>query len=218
MHSPVCPTPTTQIPVEFIHDLRSSRDFCQNPALLHNQCLFTGRHRRDSELHPLFVQSKALQGGGILAPSLYAFDPNDGKNVVRWEERSPKVYWRGRSTGCWHQKATWRESHRVRLHLLANNHRGKHTAEGVTAGDELTVLVEDEADGTLRTRRTSRAEFNAEFMDVGLIGPPTVCDTKDGTCDVMARRIDFLEKTTKGTKGERDKFTIDVGAFFVVCH
>ncbi|KAG8887473.1 F-actin-capping protein subunit alpha [Tulasnella sp. 332] len=193
-----------------VNDAPSVKPQIKNPALLHNQCLFTGQHVRDSELHPLFVQSKVLQGGGILGPSTYAYNGNDGKNIVPWEERLSKVYWRGRSTGCWHQKATWRQSHRVRLHLLANNHNGTYTPEGAATDDDLMVLVEDEGAGILTTRMLSRWEFNARFMDVGLIGPPMVCDVNDGTCDDMADRIDFLERTTEGTKGERYKFTIDV--------
>lgn len=166
------------------------------------------------------------------------YNSNDGQKVLPWDQRINQVYWRGHSTGCWHQINTWRESHRVRLHLLANTNR---TTDGDRVDDEVDVLFEDEEqreeeDGQggfggqsvfgrsswlrkkkhekgrgLRRKTISRTEFNEAFMDVGLIGPALVCDSKDGTCEEMNANLEYLDPIHKGSKGEGHKYTVDVG-------
>lgn len=66
----------------------------------------------------------------------------------------------------------------------------------------------------LGRRTISRSAFNKEFMDVGLVGPAVVCDSKEGACDEMNRNLRFLDKVKKGAKGEGHKYTIDVGESF----
>lgn len=177
-------------------------DVCHNDALCENQCLFTGTHPRDARLRPLFVQSKTVHGGGIIAPSEYGFDASDGETVTPWNDRAPKVYWRGMNTGnC--PPEHLRQSARVRLHLLTRNH------PMVSSDDVLKLLNEDRLGG-LRVEEVSPKEFNAKFMDVGMVGPAIQCGD-DENCHAFEEEVVLLPWSDKGSRGEGNKFTIDVG-------
>lgn len=190
--------------VQFIHDVRTSQHLCSNPSLLYSQCLYQGTNPRDTKNQPLFVQSKTYQGGGLLSPNYYGYDDDAATDVPPWKGRSDKVFWRGSTTGCWHSKSSWRESHRVRLHFLVND------PPEVGLDDTLPLLIEEQG-GALKMKTLSRSEFNAAFVDVGLVGPPIICGKEDGACDAMRVGIDFLPRVSASARKEVNKYMIDVG-------
>ncbi|KAG9022390.1 F-actin-capping protein subunit alpha [Tulasnella sp. JGI-2019a] len=203
----------TRSSFEFIHTLHTTMDICHNQALFDNQCLFSGTHPRDARLRPLFIQSKTVHGGGIMTPTEYGFGEHDDKLDTPWSQRSPRVYWRGTNTGnC--PPNHLRNSPRVRLHMMAQDN------PLMSSDDTVHILVEDfteeddeedthEAGGGLRVEEVSMKKFNAEFMDVGLVGPPIQCGDKDN-CALMEKEIGFLPRVSRGSRGEGNKYTIDV--------
>ncbi|KAG8888545.1 F-actin-capping protein subunit alpha [Tulasnella sp. 332] len=209
-------TPRTQTSFEFIHDLITTMDVCHNHALFENQCLFSGVHPRDARLRPLFVSSKTLHGGGIIAPSEYGFDESDGDTVAPWDTRSPKVFWRGSNTGnCFPEHL--RNSPRVRLHLFAQNHPHLLGLSDNDDDDDEDVMVkllnedydEDRGDsGSLRVAKVGLREFNAKFMDVGMVGPAIQCGN-DEKCAKFEKEVGLLRRVDG--RGQGNKFTIDVG-------
>lgn len=85
---------------------------------------------------------------------------------------------RGLATGLEHNTRTgsrWRESHRSRLHLLANDQS--------TARQE--VLVPLGSSGEAEIKDYSLRDLGKYYMDVKLAGGPWQCDGNDGTCDEM---------------------------------
>ncbi|KAG8887721.1 Glycosyltransferase Family 90 domain containing protein [Tulasnella sp. 332] len=218
------PPPRNQTSFEFIYDHRTTMDICYNQALFENQCLFNGNHPRDARLRPLFVQSKTVHGGGIITPSEYGFKDTDGQIVTPWEERSPKVFWRGSNTGnCPPQHI--KNGPRVRLHLVAQN-RLPITADGTLKilsenpkqsdeGDD-TDPGEGEGESGLQAVEVSMEEFNAKFMDVGVTVPALQCGDKKN-CAEFEKEVGLLPRVNKGSRGEENKYTIDVGKFFLLC-
>ncbi|KAG8879680.1 F-actin-capping protein subunit alpha [Tulasnella sp. 331] len=192
---------------EFIHTLQPTQDVCYNPTLFENQCIFNGAWTKDARLRPLFVNSKTLHNGGIVIPGGYDL-PQIKENVTAWNKRVSKVYWRGRSTGnCPPDQLT--TSPRARLHLMTRNRPSVSPED-----DVLKLLNEDyhehRGTGRLRVEKVSLKEFNAKFMDVGMVGPAIHCGD-DEHCDAFTEELKLLSFSDKGSKGENNKFTIDVG-------
>ncbi|KAG8885256.1 F-actin-capping protein subunit alpha [Tulasnella sp. 331] len=198
--SGVIPKASTKDSAEFIFDHRGSMDFCDNPALLQHHGAFIYDGARKSEFSPFFVYCKLQQGGEILMPALAGYADRGGQMVLPWAQRTSKtIFWRGRTTGNhFNNEYDWRKSHRIRLNSFANRKDG-----------DVPVLVEDPVTRLLSMRNFSRAALNEEFMDVGLVGPPTQCQN-DGTCEEMSSEIDF-RKLVAGTAGSDHKYALDVG-------
>lgn len=187
-------------------------DVCYNLALFENQCLFAGTHPRDARLRPLLVQSKTVHGGGITVPSTYLFSDFDGTNVTPWNERSSRVYWRGSNTGnC--PSEHLRSSPRARLHMMAQNH------PSISSDDVLKLLNEDQDEGRgsgLRMEEVSLREFNAKFMDVGMVGPAIQCGHDQDICRSFEEDLGLLPWSDSDRTGGGYKYTIDVGKFFLL--
>lgn len=196
--------------VEFIYDHHSSKDFCNNPAILRYQGHFLHPPARPLDISPFFVRCKLLQGGGMLIPSTYSWHERDGSHVPPWESRNlTKLFWRGSTTGSHFFKKSWRDSHRNRLHFIATSEEEE---------EEVPILVE-EANGRLRTINFSPRELNKAYMDVGLAGKVIQCDKKDGACEDMEENIKFLPRVSTPHDpywggiywGQNHKYTLDVG-------
>ncbi|KAG8908008.1 F-actin-capping protein subunit alpha [Tulasnella sp. 403] len=188
----------------FIYDHLASMSFCDNPDILDNHSAFLNNGSWDSFLIPLFVQSKIRQGANLLYPSLLRFQDFSKVRVTPWSERTnPKLFWRGRTTGGYHwAQRPWRNSHRIRLHNLANN---------ATLGEDIVNLLTEDSAGRLSREMYRRKELNGAYLDTGLIGPPMQCSEDDGTCDDMRREIKFLKPVWHNFG--RNKYMLDVGQF-----
>jgi beta-1,2-xylosyltransferase len=106
------------------------------------------------------------------------------------------------ATGLNHNKgagANWRNSHRERLHFLAND-RSKAKQQ---------VLSPIGATGEAEITTFPLKELGEYYMDVKLAGGNWQCDMGDGTCQAMEDEIDFAEKDD-AEKSNEYKYVFDV--------
>jgi len=91
-----------QLAFRFIVDHnRTTMDFCVSPYLLDSHGSFAYNSAKSSRIVPMFVHCKDAQDSSLLLPALPGWKAFDRDRVINWEERiSPKLFWRGRSTGC----------------------------------------------------------------------------------------------------------------------
>ena len=193
----------------FISSHVTAMDICQHPSYLENHGNFIEEKTSEShpqphtKLYPIFVQSKTMLNGDIPATPI----GRDGRrddigNDPAWNTKSNKLYWRGLATGLQHNKkggANWRNSHRERLHQLANDRTGG------TADVLLPVGSTGEADLEVMPKR----ELGQFYMDVKLADGPWQCDGGDGTCSEMADEIEFAPKDNTERANEF-KYVFDV--------
>lgn len=189
-------------------------------------------YTRETRLEPMFVHCKWLRDPSFLLPALTAFDsiirPRPGEKestlVVPWKERTDsRLFWRARGTGIEFDTGwDWRESHRVRLHFLANP-RGENRTQEVellveepsneplSVWDSVSMSRKPAPANKLRLKSFPREELNKKYFDMGLVGPLLQCDAKDRTvCDAASSAIEWLEAVPQ-SKGQDAKFVIDVG-------
>lgn len=205
----------------FIHDHRASMSFCTNPTILNNPLKRHGYfaydipHRRSAS--PLFVQSQLSAGGALLHPALQSYvSPAEYSRrfgpIAPWNNRTGKIFWRGRTTGEWLSQAhDWRYSHRVRLHILANRDANR-TDPSV---DPHVDLLLDREDGQgVFVKQYPRDLLNEKYMDVGLIGPPVQChdSEQDQTCQTIDAALKWA-KEVGWEFGLNSKYLLDVGLF-----
>ncbi|KAG8906215.1 F-actin-capping protein subunit alpha [Tulasnella sp. 403] len=178
----------------FIYDHLATMNYCNNPDILDNNGIFLYNLAGDSLIFPLFVQSKLRQGGNIQYPSLVRFQDFSKAKITPWSERTnSKLFWRGRMTGSHHDtRYPWRNSHRIRLHNLANN---------ATFSDDVVDLLVEDSKGRLSHKRYRRKRLSR-------YAPPIQCAEEDGTCDTIAREVEFLAPVW-GEVG-RNKYVLDV--------
>ncbi|CAE6452587.1 unnamed protein product [Rhizoctonia solani] len=223
----------------FISDHRRSMSFCANPTMLNNPAKRHGYfaydvpHQRMAS--PLFVQSQPEAGGALLHPALQSYMSAEKYHarfgsIMPWQNRSEKVFWRGRTTTSgtselhnrsekvfWRGRTTgeffnkahdWRFSHRIRIHTLTTP-GGNLTDPNVTS--EVEVLVEDGPDGGVRPQAYSRDALNEKYMDVSLIGGAVQCDNSDTdrTCQSMDESL-IWGKETGWEAGLSNKFLLDI--------
>nr|XP_019013499.1 uncharacterized protein I206_01567 [Kwoniella pini CBS 10737]OCF52280.1 hypothetical protein I206_01567 [Kwoniella pini CBS 10737] len=172
----------------FIADFERSVDYCSDPELMNYV-------RAAVEMTPVVATCKTMWNSDIVGV------PLDGVfekvQYVKWEDKTiPKAFWRGSATGLFHSRKTpWRSSQRERLHFFANNE---------TASDEeVSVLLPNGKIGEY-----TRNQLN-KWLDAGLSGAPSQCDQADGSCDDMAREINFMGRVRK-EDSLKYKYVIDV--------
>ncbi|KAK4683682.1 hypothetical protein P7C73_g6549, partial [Tremellales sp. Uapishka_1] len=182
----------------FIADFAKGADYCYNPDLMPlHHILLSERHRAAVEIVPVVATCKTTYNSDVVGV------PLDGVyetvDYVPWEEKTLSK--RGSATGLSHQKDTlWRQSQRERLHFLTHN----------TSTSTVPVLADKSpVGGKLGVEEWSRIELNEKWMDVGLSGGPVQCKKEDGSCDEMAKEIDFMTRVRK-EDSLKYKFVVDV--------
>ncbi|KAF8598009.1 hypothetical protein BDV93DRAFT_547604 [Ceratobasidium sp. AG-I] len=202
----------------FIHDHRASMSFCTNPAILGDPTKrhgsFTYDHPHPRSASPFFVQSQLSAGGALLHPALQDYVSPElyvrkFGTPVPWQNRTSKVFWRGRSTGeIFNKEHDWRFSHRPRLHILASQNA---TLTDSNVAPEVELLVEEESSGAVRLETYSRNVLNKLYMDVEMIGEPIQCEAKadDHTCQEMEEGLRWGQ-TVGWETGLDSKFLLDV--------
>ena len=147
----------------FIHDPRTTYDFCQNPSHLQQHGSYSFDFPRQSRLRPLFQWSKQYRNSDILSTPLEAY--SNTSTYIPWNRKTDKrIFWRGSPTGDSYRKGKhtddqggWRMSHRPRLALMAQETEGKRK-----------VWVQR---GTVwRLEEWDRGVLNKEYLDIGLTG------------------------------------------------
>jgi beta-1,2-xylosyltransferase len=111
------------------------------------------------------------------------------------------------ATGLEHNKkdgAKWRQSHRERLHFLANDKSAAYAS----------VLTPIGATGEAQVQQYRLKDLGEYYMDAKLAGGHWQCDWDDGTCSEMESEIEFAEKDP-AEKSNQFKYIFDVSHPFV---
>ncbi|ORY28493.1 hypothetical protein BCR39DRAFT_534920 [Naematelia encephala] len=182
-------------PKTFIYDHLPTMDFCDFPELkrLHGAMHMDWENRSPSKLKPVLVLSK------FPGDSSFQTTPMEGyRNITEeevaslgaWETKTDhRLFWRGSSTGGYNKQRDWKESHRMRLHLMFNGPKG-----GDTWWDQQTrdVMMPDGKGGFDTVRRWERVLSKA-YADVKLAGQPVQCPSAE-LCKEVADTIEFGNK------------------------
>ncbi|ODN80875.1 beta-1,2-xylosyltransferase 1 [Cryptococcus amylolentus CBS 6039] len=192
----------------FISSHLSAMDICEHPAYMENHGMLLEEKNADThpkphtKLLPIFVPSKTALNGDIpVTPIGKDGRRDDVGHDPDWSKKSGKLYWRGLATGLQHNKgsgAKWRQSHRERLHFLAND-KGEDYTE---------VLSPVGSSGEAEVARLPLRELGQYYMDVKLAGGHWQCDWDDGTCEEMNKEIDFAGKDSS-EKSNEYKYVFD---------
>lgn len=155
-----------------------------------------------NRLLPIFaLSSTQIHADILVTPVGQEGQVIHGGEPVEWSSKSDKVYWRGQTTGMWHDKGRgrkWRHSHRERLHHLAND----------KTGASQHVLRPVNGTGLAVTETHSLKTLGEYYMNAKLAGGPWQCDQGDGTCDEMSAEIDFAPKDP-ATESKKHKYILD---------
>ena len=117
----------------------------------------------------------------------------------------PKVYWRGTTTGGYSQTRDWRESHRMRLHLMVNGPKGGDRWWDLHAGRE--VMMPDGLGGFDMIRRRDSVLGKA-YADTKLAGRPEQCPSKQ-ICQEVADTIEFAPRS-RPEEAEQYRYALDL--------
>jgi len=151
-------------------------------------------------IRPMFHQSKFVRNGEFVVTPLdyyFNFTAENRGQYTPWDEKdTPKLFWRGKTTGDVYSHRNdfnWRNSHRIRLHTLTHDTEGHRDiyVKSSTGGWEMQTW--------------QAGKINEAYTDIGLTdGPMQVnispvhadpadrqCNKKDGTCEEMQEAIDW---------------------------
>ncbi|WOO80670.1 Beta-1,2-xylosyltransferase 1 [Vanrija pseudolonga] len=194
----------------FIFKHLAAMNPCDHPSLLDTHGMFLEKHNEGThpqphtKLLPLFVPSKTILNGDIPVTPIGKDGRRDDVGPdPKWTSKNGKVYWRGLATGLNKNKkegSRWRESHRERLHFLANEKDKDKTAE---------ILEPIESSGMARYKNYTLRSLGQYYMNAKLADQPWQCDGNDGTCDEMKAEIDFAPKDPS-EKSNEYKYILDV--------
>lgn len=178
----------------FVSSHSSAMDFCQHPSILENHGMALevkgaqSQPKPHTRLLPVFVPSRT----GIHADIPITPVGKDGRRDAvgsdpEWKKKSDKLYWRGLATGIHHNKkggAKWPNSHRERLHRLANN----------ASFAPIDVLVPLGTSGATKVESIPANTLSQYYMDVAMSKGPWQCDGNDGTCKEMEQQFTFASE------------------------
>ncbi|WVQ86753.1 hypothetical protein IAS59_000468 [Cryptococcus gattii] len=110
--------------------------------------------------------------------------------LAKWEDKiDNRLFWRGSTTGGYTAQRDWRDSHRLRLHLMINGPKGGDAWWDQQLRD---VMVPDGEGGFKIVRRWERVLSKA-YADVKLSGQPVQCPSEE-ICKEVANTIEFGNK------------------------
>ncbi|WWD04614.1 hypothetical protein V865_002685 [Kwoniella europaea PYCC6329] len=196
--------------MSFIYDPLPTYDFCSNPSLLKLHGSLSFDFCRETVLRPIFQLSKFVRNPEFLTTPLEAYDnftsAEGRKKYVPWEQKSiSKLFWRGSTTGDSYSKRkdyTWHQSHRPRLALM--------TQDGQVGEKQIWVKARGRTDGGAWNKESwSINRLNEAYMDIGLTGGPHQCKKEDGTCDEMAKEIQFKDRV-RPEDAAKYKYVFDI--------
>ncbi|KAJ9094050.1 hypothetical protein QFC21_006151 [Naganishia friedmannii] len=178
----------------FVSSHLSAMNPCNHPSLLHKHGITIEQKNEKSQpkphtrIMPIFVPSRTLLHADIpITPVGKDGRRDDVGDDPAWNAKSNKLYWRGLATGLQHNKITgakWRDSHRERLHFLAND----------PSSTPRSILEPVGVSGRAVENEYPVNMLGQYYMDVKLSGGHWQCDGSDGTCDEMNEEIEFGSK------------------------
>lgn len=97
----------------------------------------------------------------------YNITQEDIDYLPSWEEKTDnRVFWRGSTTGGFNIKRDWRDSHRLRLHLMMNGPKG---GSQVWTRADREVMLPEERGGFEVVRRKDK-DLSKAYAEVKLAG------------------------------------------------
>jgi len=128
--------------------------------------------RSPSTLKPALVLSKFPSDSSFQTTPIEGYTNITAKerpSLGKWEDKTDhRLFWRGSTTGGYNVQRDWKESHRMRLHLMVNGPKGGDTWWNQQARE---VMMPDGNGGFDVTRRWERVLSKA-YADVKLSGQP----------------------------------------------
>ncbi|GFZ45243.1 hypothetical protein JCM24511_02969 [Saitozyma sp. JCM 24511] len=183
------------MPKSFIFDHMPTMEFCDFPELkrLHGAMHIDYEDRSRSQIKPVLVLSKFPGDASFQTTPLEAYTnltDEDAAYLGRWEDKTEnRLFWRGSTTGGYNVHRDWKESHRMRLHLMINGPKGGDIWWDKGVRD---VMVPDGENGYKVVRRWEKV-LSAAYTDVKLAGGAHQCPTP-ALCEQVGQTIEFGEK------------------------
>nr|WVH01971.1 beta-1,2-xylosyltransferase 1 [Naematelia aurantialba] len=183
------------LPKTFIYDHLPTMDFCDFPELkrLHGAMHMDWENRSPSKLKPVLVLSKFPGDSSFQTTPMEGYrniTEEDVASLGAWETKTDhRLFWRGSSTGGYNKQRDWKESHRMRLHLMFNGPKGGDKWWEQQTRD---VMMPDGKGGYDVVRRWERVLSQA-YADVKLAGVPVQCPSPE-LCKEVADTIEFGNK------------------------
>ncbi|WWC88564.1 uncharacterized protein L201_003476 [Kwoniella dendrophila CBS 6074] len=183
------------LPKSFIYEHLPTMDFCEYPELkrLHGAMALDYAHRSPSILKPVLVLSKFPGDSSFQTTPMEAYVNVTSEDVPflgSWEDKTDnRLFWRGSTTGGYGGQRDWKESHRMRLHLMINGPKGGDT----WWNQQLREIMVPDGKGSYQIVRRWERVLSKAYADVKLSGQPVQCPNAE-VCQQVANTIEFGEK------------------------
>ncbi|WRT67758.1 uncharacterized protein IL334_004730 [Kwoniella shivajii] len=183
------------LPKSFIFDHLPTMDFCEYPELkrLHGAMALDYSYRSPSILKPILVLSKFPGDASFQTTPMEAYvniTTEDVPFLGTWEEKTDnRLFWRGSTTGGYGGQRDWKESHRMRLHLMVNGPKGGDT----WWNQQLREIIVPDGEGGYKTVRRWERVLSKAYADVKLSGQPVQCPNAE-VCQQVSNTIEFGDK------------------------
>ena len=174
----------------FVSNFASFSDICLTPSVSEAFDPFNS-YQVSHELVPIFSTSKLSSFHDIPYPSTWYYTKRvhfDEESSVSWDEKKPKLYWRGSTSSGWSEKGEWRNHLRqnviIRLHdrspvTVLQKHETSEMPDNSTTSTHATVLW--------TTRKGSgkgfRSRIDAHFTEIKQCSPED-CKAQTSLFDV----------------------------------
>ncbi|WVR06338.1 hypothetical protein IAU60_003369 [Kwoniella sp. DSM 27419] len=183
------------LPKSFIHDHLPTMDFCDFPEhkRLHGAMSLDYAVRSPSVLKPVLVLSKFPMDSSFQITPMEGYmniSQEDVPYLGQWSEKTDnRLFWRGSTTGGYGGVRSWKESHRLRLHLMMNGPKG-----GDTWWDQhVREVMMPDGQGSFTVARRWEKSLSKAYADVKLAGQPIQCPSAE-ICKQVTDTIEFGEK------------------------
>lgn len=195
--------PIPSLTKTFIHDHFAAMDPCLHPQILHQ--------------HGQFLSHEYGPGPTVPPPPVFSYSGSRMHMDIRvatpfnWIDDVPgakpfaskaddRLLWRGSNTGIWHADTMrfWRQSHRERLVMFADEVRGS-----------ASVLIGGERDERFTAKPESTKRLNGALLDLEFAGGPLSCAPE--ACEEMRELYEYV--SNMGYEDSADyKYLMDVRA------
>jgi hypothetical protein len=189
----------------FIHDHYAAMDPCAHPQLLHQHGQFLAHEYGPGPIvpqPPQFSYSTSMLHSDLRVATPFNW-VEDVPGDARWEDKNDnRLVWRGSNTGIWHgvDMKFWRQSHRERMVMFADQARGS-----------AQVMVGGERDEGFRVKTESVKRLNGAMLDMEFANEPIACD--DVSCEEMRQMFEYAEPMDWRAAGQY-KYVMDVSISF----
>lgn len=158
-------------PLGFVFNQSAASDICNSPSLRHSLGVFQRPNscKLTNELVPMFSMSHLSSFQDIAVPSPFYYEDMssfDPESSVSWEDKTPQIYWRGRTTGGHSQNGSWRNLQRQRI--IGNLTRPQSPQHVMHQKTDSACTLRHDANWEVREANQSQVQgyFNAHFTDI----------------------------------------------------